>query len=1089
MTVHVDVDLGSEQLGLPEPARRPRRKRSPWVLFVITAMAYAAVGIAALVLAGPPGYAAPLYPAAGIALAAVLTWGRAALPGVALGALLVSVFLGLRQPLADAWSLAGLAVVIALGAAAQAWLGAALVKRFTSQPLVLNSPRDIALVGLLGAAVACVVNASVATAALTATGALAAPGWTQHWLSWWLGDVLGVLIATPAVLTLIGQPRGDWRGRRLTVGLPLVLAMLITGTALVKLESLDEQRLRATFEREADRLASDAQSRLQVPLYALQALHGIARAQPVLDTTSLQAASRWWLALPRQLQAMGYSVRVPRLDIERFEAGVQGNALPGYRIFHRDNGAALASDDEVLAVRLIEPMDGNASAMGVNTLSIPAARDAVLQTRRSGQPAATIGFKLTQAAADGEIGIVVYQALYEGEPASDPERDASFRGAVFVTLRAEAMLDGLAGPDKSHLDWCLVDPETGTAQRRIAGPAQCDVVKAQARGLQTTRALELGGRRFELRVHSSPGLVPLQQREGTLLLSLAALASVATLGALLLVVTGHSRRTQMAVRSATGDLRREVAERTQTQLALADSEERLRSILNHMPIGVMFLDARGRLLECNPQLCAMLGETVEQLRGMSLVDLMHPDERMAQRSGDDDDAPVHTGDDALGWPRETSEHRPLRLQRSDGSSVWVQVSTTALREGHDEQGRRVGVVQDITEHLRLRDSERALQEAEASNRAKSEFVSRMSHELRTPLNAMIGFAQLLGLDREPGLTSHQMEWTQQIQRAGWHLLEMINETLDLARIESGAVRLRSEPVALAGLVQGARALVSAAAEHRHIAIEESLSPEAPAVLGDATRLKQVLTNLLSNAVKYNVEQGRVWVSTRPGPDGGVVVAVTDTGLGMTPEQLSGLFQPYNRLGRETSDIEGTGIGLVISRRLVELMGGTLEARSVAGKGSTFTLRLPAAAAAENPELPQEAALDAPYRQRRVHYVEDNATNVEVMRGVLLQRPQVRMEVSVNGLDGLEGIRRSRPDLVLLDMHLPDVSGLELLRHLKSDPDLAEIPVIAVSADATAARMAEALTLGALHYVTKPVDVPRFLALLDSALQSLETRWG
>ena len=816
MTAHVDVDLGSERLGLPAPSRRPRRKRRPLTPALVTALAYAVVGIAALLLAGPPGYASPLYPSAGIALAAALTWGGRALPGVALGALVVNIFLSTRQPQASAWMLFGLPVLIALGATAQAWLGARLVKQFTSRPVVLNSPRDIALVGLLGAAVACVVSASFATTALTLAGAIQREAWMQNWLTWWVGDVLGVLIATPAVLTLIGQPRGDWRGRRLTVGLPLLLAMVLTATAMLKLETLDQQHLRATFERDVDRLSSDAQSRLQVPLYALQALHGIARAQPTLDSGALQAASRWWLALPRQLQAMGYSVRVPRLDIERFEAGVQSNGLPGYRVFHRDNGASLASDDEVLPIRLIEPMEGNASALGVNTLSIPAARDAVLQARRSGQPTATVGFRLTQAAAEGEIGVVIYQALYEGEPATDPERDASFRGVVFVTLRAEAMLAGLAGPEKDHLDWCLVDPGPGSAQQRIAGPAGCEARATPALNLQTTRQLEVGGRSFELRVDSAPGSVPLQQREGTLLLSLAALAAVATLGALLLVVTGHSRRTQMAVRAATGDLRREMAERSQTQLALADSEERLRSILNHMPIGVMFLDARGRLLECNPRLCEMLGETVEQLRGLSLVDLLHPDERRGTRS----QGSVHEADnDALALPLAEAERQPLRLQRSDGSSVWVQVSTTALREGHDEQGRRVGVVQDITEHLRLRDSERALQEAEASNRAKSEFVSRMSHELRTPLNAMLGFAQLL----EPGPRARADQPpdgmdTAQIQQAGWHLLEMINDTLDLARIESGAVRLKSEPVALPGLVARCACAgvgTGRAARHRH----------------------------------------------------------------------------------------------------------------------------------------------------------------------------------------------------------------------------------------------------------------------------------
>ncbi len=1088
MTVPVDLDTGRPGLPAPTPdrpsPRPPRRRRGHWAApgtwrrAGITALAYALVGYAAMMLAGPPGFASPLFPSAGIALAAMLTWGRAALPGVWLGSLAVNVAIGLQRPDATLPPLLLVGALVGLGAAAQAWLGATLVRRHVSQPLVLNSPRDIALVGLLGGVLACLASPSVATLALLLAGGLPAEYAWQNWLTWWLGDTLGVLIATPIVLSLIGLPRADWRPRRTTVGLPLLLALLLTAAALLELEKRDQQRLRATFERDVDRLASDAQSRLQVPLYALQALHGMARAQPQLEGMALREAARWWLSLPRQLQAMGYSVRVPRLDIERFEAGARDNGLPEYRVFHRDEGQALARDDEVLAIRLIEPMEGNAAALGVNTLSIPAARDAVLQTRRTGKPAATVGFRLTQASSsDQEVGVVIYQALFDGNPDSDPEREASFRGVVFVTLRAEAMLEGLASLEKRHLAWCLVDPSPQALQPRIAGPAGCDARSLPAYNYQTIRTLELGGRNFELRVDSSPSTNPLPLREGALMLSVAAMAAVAMLGALLLVVTGHSRRTELAVRAGTADLRREMAERAQTQQALADSEERLRSILNHMPIGVMFLDARGRLLECNPRMCEMLGETVEQLRGLLLVDLMHPDERSERQA------------QMLLARQEDQELKPLRLQRSDGSSIWVQVSTTALREGHDEQGRRVGVVQDITEHLRLRASERALQEAEASNRAKSEFVSRMSHELRTPLNAMIGFAQLLGLDREPGLTQHQQEWTQQIQRAGWHLLEMINETLDLARIESGAVQLSTEAVSLPALVHGARALVSASATQRGIEIEESLSPEAPAVLGDATRLKQVLTNLLSNAVKYNVEHGRVWISARAGAEGGVVIAVTDTGLGMTPEQLAGLFQPYNRLGRETSDIEGTGIGLVISRRLVELMGGTLEARSVAGKGSTFTLRLPAAAMAEAPAMPEQASINAPYQQRRVHYVEDNLTNVEVMRGVLQQRPQISLEVSSSGLDGLESIRRTRPDLVLLDMHLPDISGLELLRHLKDDADLSEIPVIVVSADATASRMSEALNLGALHYVTKPVDVARFLELLDHALESMETRWG
>jgi len=324
------------------------------------------------------------------------------------------------------------------------------------------------------------------------------------------------------------------------------------------------------------------------------------------------------------------------------------------------------------------------------------------------------------------------------------------------------------------------------------------------------------------------------------------------------------------------------------------------------------------------------------------------------------------------------------------------------------------------------------------------------------------------------------------------LLELINETLDLARIEAGAVQLSPQPLTVAPLLAQCRALVAAAATQRNIRFDERLEgAETLAVTADPTRLKQVLTNLLSNAVKYNRSGGTVTVQARATAADTVEILVSDTGLGMTAEQLGELFQPYNRLGREHSSVEGTGIGLVISRRLAELMGGDLDAYSQAGAGSTFVLRLPRAEAPVPAEVEPATAAAAvpPYQQRRVHYVEDNLTNVEVMRGILLQRPQIVMDVTTMGLDGVSAVRRQRPDLILLDMQLPDISGLELLRHLKNDDSVADIPVIVVSADATPGRMQEALTLGAMHYVTKPVDVARFLRLIDEVLEGIETRWG
>jgi CheY-like chemotaxis protein len=293
------------------------------------------------------------------------------------------------------------------------------------------------------------------------------------------------------------------------------------------------------------------------------------------------------------------------------------------------------------------------------------------------------------------------------------------------------------------------------------------------------------------------------------------------------------------------------------------------------------------------------------------------------------------------------------------------------------------------------------------------------------------------------------------------------------------------------VVEAARTLLAQSAEKRGVGIEVHLGAGARSVIGDATRVKQILTNLLSNAIKYNTAGGQVIVSSRLADEGRVALDVIDTGAGMSDEQLTQLFQPFNRLGREAGPIEGTGIGLVISLRLAELMGGKLQARSALGMGSTFTLELPRGAAApttSHAEFDTDIGLGA-YRRRLVHYVEDNETNAEVMRGIVALRPQIDLEISSLGLAGLAAIRKQHPSLVLLDMQLPDIDGLDLLEHLKADQETADIPVIVVSADATEARIAEAIAAGAARYLTKPVSVPEFLSALDSLLDQLDTHFG
>jgi len=364
--------------------------------------------------------------------------------------------------------------------------------------------------------------------------------------------------------------------------------------------------------------------------------------------------------------------------------------------------------------------------------------------------------------------------------------------------------------------------------------------------------------------------------------------------------------------------------------------------------------------------------------------------------------------------------------------------------------------------LAVAEAERAREAAVAANQAKSEFLSRMSHELRTPLNAVVGFAQLMESDQEHALGPRHRRWIELVRQAGWHLLEMINDILDLSRIESDRLELRAEALCLQPLLEQTLAMVERLAAQRQVTVTLVPAGAALSVLGDATRVKQIVTNLLSNAVKYNVDNGRVEILCRA-VGGRVEIEVRDTGLGMSAAQLEQLFQPFNRLGREHTELQGTGIGLVISRRLAEMMGGRLQASSEAGKGSSFVLTLPRADGGQAVRSEFGALDRGPVEeaQRDVLYVEDNAINAELLRGILAQRPAIRLEVLTTGLGALAAARAQAPDLILLDLHLPDIHGLDVLRRLKAEPACASIPVVVVSADAMEAQVDAALRTGAV----------------------------
>ncbi len=433
------------------------------------------------------------------------------------------------------------------------------------------------------------------------------------------------------------------------------------------------------------------------------------------------------------------------------------------------------------------------------------------------------------------------------------------------------------------------------------------------------------------------------------------------------------------------------------------------------------------------------------------------------------------------------EVRDWTFIRQDRSRLLVSVAVTALRDGLGQTTGFLHIAVDQTERQRAAELEVARERAEAASQAKSEFLSRVSHELRTPLNAMLGYAQLLAMDGSEPLSASQLERVNRIETAGWHLLKLIDDVLDLSRIEAGRMPLATTALDLDAAVKQATRLVAPQAQAQGITL---LAPDlslgaahSPTVRADATRLRQVLANLLSNAIKYNRRGGHVAATLVDRGDGYFGVKVADTGRGMDNHQLERLFAPFDRLGLEGSDIPGTGIGLVITKRLVELMDGFVEVTSTPDVGSEFTVFLPAAEAPARADEAEAAASAgaAPDVVGHVVYVEDNPTNATLMREVFDLRPGCRLHVCESLKEGRDLIGRIRPRLVLVDLHLPDGSGLDLLNWLRNAPEMRGTPAVVVSADATRSQQQQAVAAGAQAYLTKPLRIAEVLEVVDAIL--------
>jgi len=435
------------------------------------------------------------------------------------------------------------------------------------------------------------------------------------------------------------------------------------------------------------------------------------------------------------------------------------------------------------------------------------------------------------------------------------------------------------------------------------------------------------------------------------------------------------------------------------------------------------------------------------------------------------------------------ELRTHALERSNGELAREGEQRTQAQQEVMRLNQELEVrVHERTMQLEMTNGElaMAMEEARSANYAKSAFLSSMSHELRTPLNAILGFAQILSSDRLPSTLAQKKEFAGHILKSGRHLLTLINEILDLAKVESGTVSLSLEPVGLDAILQECRDMIAPLASQRGIGM--AFPDACPLnVLADRTRLKQILLNLLSNALKYNREQGQVAIDCAPQAGGRVRISVRDTGVGLDAEQLALLFQPFNRLGQEGGTEEGSGIGLVVTKRLVELMDGSIGVASAPGEGSTFWIELrvvdalpvPVAPVLPRPDL--AGALLENSAPVTLLYVEDNPANLTLVEEIVRYCPQLQLLTATDGRLGVEMARTHLPQLILMDINLPHVNGTDALKLLRADPRTAHIPVIALTANAMPGDVERSMALGFYRYLTKPINLDEFTEAINSTL--------
>ena len=1024
-------------------------------LLLPVALSYLLLGALGLLLAIKPGYASPIFPAAGLALALVLWLDRRALPGLWLGSALLNLLQALLHGTLSPAAVV-VAALIACGAVMQAWLGSKLIHYFQGAAWQQIEHERVAFVFLgLGGLLSCLVASTIGTTGLYLTGTIGQTNVMYTWWNWYVGDTLGVLILSPMAVSLL-NPNPDRTGKRYRYAvLPILIILLLLCLAFYGTLRLSQREHQVEFEHTCEDLAERISRRLIIHKEVLRSLHNFIEVTPNFSFQQFEQFTRVTLEDTPDIFALSFNDLVTsdkRLVYE--QAMSRLSPLGIFQITERDNSKQLvraADRAEYVAVRYIAPLVKNHPAVGFDINSGPVRRDAINRARTTGQMTVTAPIQLVQEQKQ-RISVLELMPVEDRSAAGADAHSRRLLGFAVSVIKVDELVETAI---RDHLPTGLVLQLTD-----LQAPREKSLLyRSDAQGVPSVPLGKVGDWSRQIRVTDRSYLLscyitaPYLLQQHDLLAWWVGVVAIIITTLLQLMIIGMTGRSN------------EIQRTNEAVNAYLDN------LFNYASVPIVVWDNRFIITRFSSAFALLTGKSADDVVGTSIAGLF-PEDQVAlcmER--------IKTASAGDRW--ETVEIPVLHLDGRISTVLWN--SATILAEDGVTPVATIAQGYDITERkqaqqqLELLNTELALRtdEAESANRAKSEFLANMSHELRTPLNGLIGMIELL---RMTELSEEQLDYLQSLDLSGNNLLSVINDILDLSKIEAAKLQLEEDLFSLQSCIDDVVKMQEATIRLKGLALETTIADEVPQFLiGDARRFRQVVTNLLGNAIKFT-PQGTVSISVTAHEwytDSMLLqIMVADTGIGISEAALDKIFAPFTQEdGSTTRRFGGTGLGLSICKHLVELMGGNISVESRRGTGSRFKVMLPFSLIYDS-EAPGETtpAEQVAWEGPRLHIllVEDNPLNAFFCE-TLVRKLGHTVVCAANGLEGLVELKKDSFDLVLMDIQMPVMSGRDALQQIRQKEQGRAVHqlVIALTAYSDSTDKEQFLAEGFDGYIVKP----------------------